>query len=88
VEVVLLWLDDLDDLVFAAALKWEGLRRAVLAVGLSAAIALAYCEISMLATDWTPMLALTAAASVALWSVGASLRVLYYRALRLAPPAA
>jgi hypothetical protein len=85
VEVVLLWLDDLDDLVFAAALKWESMRRAVLTVGLLAAIAEASCELSMTAIDWTPMLALIAAASVAMWLFGAALRVLYYRELRLVP---
>ena len=35
-EVVLLWLDDLDDLLFSAALGWERLRRVVLQIGLAA----------------------------------------------------
>ena len=29
-EIVLLWLDDLDDLLFAALLKWESLGRGIL----------------------------------------------------------
>ena len=87
-EVVLLWLDDLDDLVFALALKWESVRRAVLQIGLFAAVAVASCELSVTATDWTPMLSLIAAASVAMWTLGAALRILYYRQLSLAPRSA
>jgi hypothetical protein len=65
VEVVLLWLDDLDDIVFTLALKWEQLRRAVLSVGLVAALAVATCEVSLVATELTPVLSVVAAASVA-----------------------
>lgn len=80
-EVVLLWMDDLDDLVFTLALKWEQLRRAVLRVGFTAALAVATCESSLIATDLTPALSVVAAASVAAWFVGAALRVAYYREL-------
>jgi hypothetical protein len=82
-EILLLWLDDLDDLVFALALKWESLRRMVLQVGFVAALAVATCELSFTATEWTPTLAGVAAASVAMWTLGAVLRILYYRELRL-----
>jgi hypothetical protein len=81
VEVVLLWLDDLDDIVFTLALKWEQLRRAVLSVGLVAALAVATCEVSLVATELTPVLSVVAAASVAAWFLGAALRVAYYREL-------
>jgi hypothetical protein len=81
VEVVLLWLDDLDDLVFSTALKWEQLRRGVLGVGLVAALAVAVCELSLMATELTPALSAVAAASVAAWFLGAALRVVYYREL-------
>jgi hypothetical protein len=81
VEVVLLWLDDLDDLVFTLALKWEQLRRAVLRVGFAAALAVAACESALVATELTPVLSVVAAASVAAWFVGAALRVAYYREL-------
>jgi hypothetical protein len=81
VEVVLLWLDDLDDLVFTLALKWEQLRRSVLGVGFVAALAVATCELSLIATDLTPALSVVAAASVAAWFAGAALRVAYYREL-------
>ena len=80
-EVVLLWLDELDDVVFTLALKWEQLRRSVLRVGFVAALAVAACELSLIATELTPALSVVAAASVAAWFVGAALRVAYYREL-------
>ena len=40
-EVVLLWLDDLDDVLFSVALAWERLRRVVLTDRPCAAFALA-----------------------------------------------
>ena len=79
-EVVLLWLDDLDDILFTAALVWERLRRAVLQVGLAAAFALAAAELSATATQWAPALSFVATASVAAWLAGAALRAFYYRA--------
>jgi hypothetical protein len=78
-EVVLLWLDDLDDALFTAALVWERLRRAVLQVGLASASALALAEQVALAARWAPALACVAAASVAAWLAGALLRAYYYR---------
>ena len=80
-EVVLLWLDEFDDMVFTLALKWEQLRRSVLSVGFVAALAVATCELSLIATELTPALSVIAAASVAAWFVGAALRVAYYREL-------
>lgn len=78
-EVVLLWLDDLDDLLFSLALAWERLRRAILQVGLGAAFALAASEYFPVLTELAPILACLAAASVAAWFVGAAFRVYYYR---------
>jgi hypothetical protein len=78
-EVVLLWLDDLDDMLFSAALVWERLRRILLQVGLAAAFALAASELSSVATQWWLTLSGVAAASVAAWLLGATLRVIYYR---------
>jgi hypothetical protein len=43
VEIVLQWLDDLDDAVFAAVLAWASLRRKCLGVGLVSSLALASC---------------------------------------------
>jgi CHASE2 domain-containing sensor protein len=77
-EVVLLWLDDLDDVLFSAALVWERLRRVVLQVGLAAAFALAGSELSAIATHWWPAFTGIAAASVGAWLLGATLRAVYH----------
>ena len=77
-EVVLLWLDDLDDGLFSVALGWERLRRAVLSAGLTSAFALAAAELSEVATLWSPVFTYVAAASVAAWIAGAVLRAFYY----------
>ena len=76
-EVVLLWLDDLDDVLFSAALVWERLRRIVLQIGLAAAFALAGSELSAIATSWWPAYTAIAAASVGAWMLGATLRAVY-----------
>jgi CHASE2 domain-containing sensor protein len=78
-EIVLLWLDDLDDLLFSVALRWERARRAFLEVGLLAAVALAASERMHVAADWAPLFANVAAASVAAWALGAAFRLYYYR---------
>lgn len=80
-EVVLLWLDDLDDLVFAAALVWEPLRILCLQIGLLAALTLVACELSVTAADWSTMFAGVATSSVAIWFLGALLMI----AARLEP---
>ena len=73
-EVVLLWIDDLDDLVFLFVSSWMRLRRVCLQVGLLAAFLLAGVELyTSSAVTWTPMLAVVAGASVALWTAGAML---------------
>ena len=76
---MLLWLDDLDDVLFSMALGWERLRRVVLQVGLAASFALAGSELSAVAVQWAPAFSCIAAASVVAWSLGAALRVFYYR---------
>jgi len=81
-EVVLLWLDDLDDALFSMALVWERLRRAVLTVGLASAFALAASELSAVATQWSPAFSYVAATSVAAWFAGLVLRAFYYRESR------
>lgn len=78
-EVVLLWLDDLDDLVFSAALVFERLRGALLKVGLTASYGIVGAELSIVATEWAPTLAVVAAASVAAWFIGATSHALYQR---------
>jgi hypothetical protein len=71
-EVVLLWLDDLDDLLFSGALEWDRLRRAALQVGLCGAVGLASCELLFAAARLTPEFAAVASASVSLWLFGAA----------------
>lgn len=86
-EVVLLWLDDLDDLLFSGALAWERLRRAALGLGLGAAMGLAVCELGA-AARWAPELAAVASGSVSMWLSGAAyfaLRELKVRVQRAAP---
>jgi hypothetical protein len=78
-EVVLLWLDDLDDVLFCVASAWERLRRALLRVGLASSFALAGAESSALAAEWAAVFACIAALSVSAWFCGAALRALYYR---------
>jgi hypothetical protein len=87
-EVVLLWLDELDDVLFSAALVWERLRRGVLRIGLAASLALAGSELAAFATQWAFVFSGVAAASVAAWCLGAALRMFYYREGRDSPSAA
>ena len=79
-EIVLLWLDDLDDLAFVFVAIWARLRRFCLQVGLLAAFLLAGCELSMPAAVWSPALAGIASSSVAVWTAGAVLFLLVRRA--------
>ena len=81
-EVVLLWLDDLDDALFSVALAWEGSRRGMLKIGLASAIIVAVSELSAVATAWTPALSGVAAASVVAWFVGTLARALHEREAR------
>lgn len=70
-EIVLQWLDDLDDLVYAAALTSEYTRRALLLVGLVASLVSASGIGAEAASvpAWLPVpLAGLAMGSVAAWS--------------------
>ena len=66
-EVVLLWLDDLDDLVFAGALLAHRVRLLALALGATAAGALASCMLGISSGAWALESAYTAALGVTLW---------------------
>lgn len=66
-EVVLLWLDDLDDLVFAGALQAHRLRLLALALGAAAAGALTLCMLEVWGDAWALEAAYAAAVGVALW---------------------
>ena len=78
-EVMLLWLDDLDDLLFSVALVWERLRTALLQIGLAASSGVAGSELSAIAAHWAPALAVVAAASVSVWLLGAAFHAFHYR---------
>jgi len=78
-EVVLLWLDDLDDLVFSAALAFERLRGVLLKVGLAASYGVVAAELSIVAMQWAPTMAAIAATSVGAWLIGAMSHALYHR---------
>jgi hypothetical protein len=65
-EVLLLWLDELDDLVFGIALLSEPLRRIVLQIGLGAALIV---QFSPPPIDYEAVLAGIAFASVLVWLV-------------------
>jgi hypothetical protein len=83
-EIVLLWLDELDDFVFVITTFWERTRALCLQLGLLAAMGLAACELTVEAACWSPALASVAFSSVVVWSSGALLTALVRR-LRLKP---
>ena len=76
-DIVLLWLDDLDDLVICGAHLWDRLRRQLLQIGLVAALLLALCEQSVTALAWSTALAGVAASSLSAWFLGAFCIVLH-----------
>ena len=83
-EVILLWLDDLDDVVFVLASLSYRLRQRCLQIGLTAALTLVGIELVVVAPKWAAALAAVAGASVALWCLVA----LAFVAQRLDPRAA
>ena len=66
-EVVLLWLDELDDLVFAGALLAHRLRVLALSLGAAAAGALMLSMLELLSDAWALESAYAAALGVMLW---------------------
>ena len=66
-EVVLLWLDDLDDLVFAGAMQAHRLRVLSLVFGALAAAGLALCMLEIWREAWALEAAYAAAFGVCLW---------------------
>lgn len=69
-EVVLLWLDELEDCLFMAPLVWSRLRPSCLRIGLGAALMIPFSEV------WPPIAVsdtaccAVAAASVGVWLLG------------------
>ena len=68
-EVLLLWLDELDDVVFVLASLSYRLRQRCLQIGLTAALTLVGVELVVVAPKWSSALASVAGASVVLWSL-------------------
>lgn len=66
-EIILLWLDDLDDLVFAVVYDAERLRWPCLEIGFTAACGLVVGRFADILASWIPALAWTALASVMFW---------------------
>ena len=83
-EVFLLWLDELDDIVFVLAPLSYRLRHRCLQVGLASALSLEAVELVAEAPRWASAFASIAGASVALWLLVA----LAFVARRLDPRAA
>jgi hypothetical protein len=66
-EIVLQWLDELDDIVFAGFSLWPRLRRSCLAVGMTAATGLHVLPPLGVSVEHVLGLAYVAVASVVLW---------------------
>lgn len=73
-EIVLQWLDDLDDAVFTVVLAWERIRRRCLQIAAVSAAALAVS--AMAAADLILPLATVAAVSALVGLLGAALAAL------------
>ena len=72
-EVILLWLDDLDDLVCAFAQIAERLRRPSLNVAFGAALVLAASEGATPPEIWWPLATSVALGGLVLWGLGSTL---------------
>jgi len=70
-EIVLQWLDDLDDLVVVMAVRWRYLCRFGLSLGLAAALMLAPVPGVQLQSHWVIALSLFAIVSVLAWTTAA-----------------
>ena len=68
-EIILLWLDDLDDLAFAVLCAVERLRWQCLEIGSAAACGLVVVNLADVLVSWVPALFWTALASVMFWSI-------------------
>jgi hypothetical protein len=68
-EIVLQWLDELDDLVFAAFSVWSRLRRVCLAMALIAAAALHVFPMLGLAIDAEIALVEVSLISLGIWAI-------------------
>jgi hypothetical protein len=70
VEIIMQWLDDLDDLVVAIVHMVERLRWPCLQIGFSAACGLVVVSLAQASLAWVSVLTWVALASLALWAAG------------------
>jgi hypothetical protein len=73
-EIVLQWLDDLDDAVFAAVLAWERLRGRCIEIG--AVSGAGFAASAIVAADWMLPLAAVAGFSISAAVLGGALAAL------------
>ena len=69
-EVILLWLDDLDDLACALAQVAERSRWPSLKIAFGAALFLAFARVAALPEAWGPLLSSVSLGGLGLWAVG------------------
>ena len=70
-EVILQWLDELDDLIFVMFIRWRNACRFGLSLGLTAALVLTPASGAQLQAHWVVALSLVALGSVLAWIVAA-----------------
>jgi len=70
VEIILQWLDDLEDVVFSLALTWERHRFRLLQAGLAASIVVLAIEMADVRTSLAPAFVSAALGSVGIWFAG------------------
>ena len=73
-EIIMQWLDDADDFVFALVQMLERLRRLCLDLGFAAACALVFLEIADVFGGWVPALAGIACGGLVMWTAGLAAR--------------
>ena len=66
-EILVQWLDDIEDLIALLLLSWERLRIRCLQGGLIAALTLLAIEVANVSTALAPTFAVAAIGSVGLW---------------------
>jgi len=71
-EIVLLWLDNLDDLIFACVLAANRMSKAFLGVGFAASLVLLIGRFSSVAVEWSLVPMGIAALCVGLWGIAAT----------------
>ena len=86
-EIILQWLDDLDDLVFLVVHTVERLRWFCLLIGLAAASGLVVVNLADIVATAAPTLSGVALASLVLWTTGTAIRQLPGRARAIRPGA-